>query len=85
MFYDAQKASHYFIENEEEESDENILSGKTSEMIFPAPESKEFILKTFANRPFNYSAPCPQRMYAKVGENTFRVAAAFSVDKQFLW
>ena len=83
MFYDAQRASNFVIDNEEI-PDEDILTGKSSETIFPVPESKEFILRTFANRPFSYSAACPQRMYALVKDNEFRVAAAVSIDKQFL-
>ncbi len=84
MFYDAQRASNFVIDNEEI-PEEDILNGKSSGTIFPAPESKEFILRTFANRPFKYSAACPQRMYALIRDNEFRVAGAFSVDKQFLW
>ena len=84
MFYDAQKASHFFIHNEEENGS-NILTGKNSGTIFPVAEWKEFILRTYANRPYSYSASCPQRMYAKVRDNEFRIAGAFSIDKQFLW
>jgi hypothetical protein len=36
------------------------------------------------SRPFSYSAACPQRMYALVRESEFRLAGAFSIDKQFL-
>ena len=83
MFFDAAKATNFVIENEEE-AEPNTLAGKTSDMIFPSPESKEFILRTVASRPFCYSAPCPQRMYAMIRENEFRLAGAFSIDKQFL-
>ena len=68
MFYDAQRASNFVIDNEEI-PEEDILNGKSSGTIFPAPESKEFILRTFANRPFKYSAACPQRMYALIRDN----------------
>ena len=83
MFFDAQRASNLIIENEDD-LDGDILAGKTSGMIFPDPEMKEFILRTFANRPFSYSAASPQRMYAMVRRSEFRLAGAFSIDKNFL-
>ena len=83
MFFDAQRASNLVIENEDD-VDGDILAGKTSRMIFPDPEMKEFILRTFASRPYSYSAASPQRMYAMVKRSEFRLAGAVSIDKIFL-
>ena len=52
--------------------------------MFPPPESKEFVLRTCVGRPYPYSQSAPQRMYCSVTENEFRVASAFTIDKQFL-
>ena len=52
--------------------------------IFPRPESREFVLRTCVGRPYPYSQSAPQRMYVCVKEKEFRVAGAFTVDKQFL-
>ena len=52
--------------------------------IFPVAESREFVLRTCVGRPYPYSQPAPQRMYCSVKDNEFRVASAFSIDKQFL-
>ena len=52
--------------------------------IFPEPESREFILRTCVGRPYPYSQSAPQRMYCSVTQNEFRVAGAYTIDKQFL-
>jgi hypothetical protein len=83
MFYNAQRASCSIIDNEDP-SDTVDLTGKGHKTIFPAPVSKEYILRTFTPRPYPYSAPTPQRMFTRIDKNEFRVAGAFSIDKQFL-
>ena len=52
--------------------------------VFPQPDSREFILRTCVGRPYPYSQSAPQRMYCCVTKNEFRVAGAFTIDKQFL-
>lgn len=83
MFYDAQRASCRIIDNEAI-SDEIDLSDKDYKTIFPSPVSKEYILRTMTQRPYPYSSPTPQRMFVRINNKEFRVAGAFSIDKQFL-
>ena len=46
----------------------------------PEPSGKEFILRTVVPRPAPYSAPTPQRMFAVLTREQFRLAGAFTVD-----
>ena len=46
----------------------------------PEPSGKEFILRTVVPRPAPYSTPTPQRMFAVLTREQFRLAGAFSVD-----
>ena len=51
---------------------------------FPEPHSREYILRKSTRRPFPYSAETPQRMYCCLRRDEFRVAGAFTIDKQYL-
>ena len=46
----------------------------------PEASGKEFILRTVVPRPAPYSVPTPQRMFAVLTREQFRLAGAFSVD-----
>lgn len=50
---------------------------------FPSPEQREFLLRCCLPRPAPYSASVPQRMYACLLPNDFRLAGAFSQDTTF--
>ena len=52
--------------------------------VFPKAEAREFVLRTCVGRPYPYSQSGPQRMYCRISDNEFRVASAFTIDKQFL-
>ena len=52
--------------------------------LFPKAEAREFVLRTCVGRPYPYSQSGPQRMYCRVTDAEFRVASAFTIDKQFL-
>ena len=73
MFHDAHRAEIMPFEQ-----DDNNIN------IFPKAESREFVLRTCVGRPYPYSQSGPQRMYCRVTDNEFRVASAFTIDKQFL-
>ena len=49
----------------------------------PPPNTKQFIIRSLAPRPFPFSRPIPQRMYAKLCQGEFRVAGCFTVDRQY--
>jgi len=49
----------------------------------PTPMAKEYILKTNCSRPSVYSKQLPQRMFALITLNEFRVSGAFSQDTLF--
>merc|ERR1719427_724857 len=49
----------------------------------PPPSTKQFIIRSLAPRPFPFSRPVPQRMYAKLCQGEFRVAGCFTVDRQY--
>lgn len=51
---------------------------------FPAPSCKEFILRAIAPRPSPTSTPHPQRLYASLKRDHFRLAGMFSEDTIFL-
>eukprot|EP00092_Neocalanus_flemingeri_P094108 GFUD01119652.1.p1 GENE.GFUD01119652.1~~GFUD01119652.1.p1 ORF type:complete len:175 (+),score=45.84 GFUD01119652.1:7-531(+) len=48
----------------------------------PPPSTKQFI-RSLAPRPFPFSRPVPQRMYAMLGQGEFRVAGCFTVDRHY--
>ena len=73
MFRDAFQAENISFDNEDNEIN-----------AFPMAESREFVLRTCVGRPYPYSQSSPQRMYCSIKENEFRVAGAFTIDKQFL-
>lgn len=50
----------------------------------PAESSKEYVLRVPLARPYEYSDAGPQRLYACLKRGEMRMAAAFSVEKQFL-
>lgn len=47
---------------------------------FPMPNSKEYILRNIVKSPSPHASPSPQRMFAVITGNEFRLAAAFSRD-----
>merc|ERR1712179_405416 len=49
----------------------------------PPPSTKQFIIRSLAPRPFPFSRPVPQRMYARLGQGEFRIAGCFTVDRQY--
>ncbi|CAL1547182.1 unnamed protein product [Lymnaea stagnalis] len=50
---------------------------------FPAPSSREYILRAMVPRPAPYSKVLPQRMYCILGEGENRLAGAFTSDSTF--
>lgn len=50
---------------------------------FPAPTSKEFILRAMAPRPAPTSTIYPQRLYVCIDRDSIRMAGAFSEDTVF--
>ena len=46
----------------------------------PDASGREFILRTVVPRPAPYSVPTPQRMFAVLTREQFRLAGAFSAD-----
>ena len=72
MFHDAHRAEIMPFEQDDNSN------------IFPKAEAREFVLRTCVGRPYPYSQSGPQRMYCRVTDNEFRVASAFTIDKQFL-
>ena len=83
MFADAKRADS-MISPDDEDYLISDASGCNSNDIFPRAESREFVLRTCVGRPYPYSQSAPQRMYCLVKDNEFRVAGAFTIDKQFL-
>ena len=75
MFKEAKCQREMIVEDEQVENLTNI---------FPAPVSREFLLKVMVGRPYHYSQPTQQRFYCCLQDKEFRVAGAFSVDTQFL-
>jgi len=49
----------------------------------PPASTKQFIIRSLAPRPFPFSRPVPQRMFAKLSQGEFRVAGCFTVDRQY--
>lgn len=82
MFRDAHKAANMITDDSDEDGDDGDDHGQWA-TVFPAPESKEFILRTWMKRPRPYSTKVPQRMYCCIKDD-LRVAGAFTIDKQFL-
>ncbi|CAD5220148.1 unnamed protein product [Bursaphelenchus okinawaensis] len=72
-------------EHKEEEAtrpvNDSFFSGK--QLKLPAPFRKHYILRTICSRPGVESRLVPQRMYACVGENHFRVCGALTEDLTF--
>jgi len=50
----------------------------------PPPINKQFSLRCVSGRPLPSSRPTPQRMYARLGPSEFRLAGAYTIDRQFL-
>ena len=78
MFGDARRAENMILDEFDVEVENNSMN------IFPRPESREFVLRTCVGRPYPYSQSAPQRMYCCLKEQEFRIAGAFTIDKQFL-
>ncbi len=73
MFNDAFKASQMILDDLD-----------VPKNPFPKPFSRQFVLKVSAPRPYAYSQPSPQRLYCQLKQHEFRLAAAFSIDQQFM-
>lgn len=50
---------------------------------FPSPIKREYILRCTVPNPAPYSTPTPQRMYATLSSNEYRLAGAFTQDTTF--
>ncbi|XP_048506287.1 rab3 GTPase-activating protein catalytic subunit isoform X3 [Athalia rosae] len=83
MFYEAQKAAHMMTSVNSNpdpiDTPKDLGVGK-----FPTPSCKEFILRAIAPRPSPTSTPHPQRLYASLKRDHFRLAGLFSEDTIFL-
>eukprot|EP00095_Tigriopus_kingsejongensis_P007273 maker-scaffold144_size312663-snap-gene-2.35 protein:Tk07273 transcript:maker-scaffold144_size312663-snap-gene-2.35-mRNA-1 annotation:"hypothetical protein BRAFLDRAFT_221256" len=75
MFKEAEKATQMITEDMECSPDLKV---------FPRPVSREYIIRVVVPRPFPYSSKCPQRLYCCIKDREFRLAGAFSLDKQYL-
>ena len=73
MFLEEQRALHMAMDMEDSKINP-----------FPQIFSKEYVLKLSTSRPYVHSRPTPQRLYALMNGREFRVAGAFSIDKQYL-
>ncbi len=77
MFLEAKKSLHMISDD--------FDGGSGGELDpFPEPHSREYILRKSTSRPFPYSHPSPQRIYCCIRRDMFRLAGAFTVDKQYL-
>jgi len=62
----------------------NEVSEKAKQSLtFPAPSEREFLLRVKACVPSPVSTASPQRLYAVVNDDSFRLAGAFSHDTVF--
>ncbi|KAL3281425.1 hypothetical protein HHI36_004633 [Cryptolaemus montrouzieri] len=79
LFGDAQRNANLM---KEEIGDEGkIVQGN---VVFPAPNEREFVMRVQAVKPAIYSGMCPQYLRAILSKNEFRLAGAFAEDISFL-
>lgn len=85
LFAEAQRNSHLIIDEKPLASSDGISSTEyhSTVMEFPKPSAREFILRANLPRPTSSSNPSPQRMYALLTLEEFRLAGAFSQDTTF--
>jgi len=50
----------------------------------PPPSTKQFTLRCVSARPLPSSRPTPQRLYACMAAGEFRLAGAYTIDRQYL-
>ncbi|TRY78537.1 hypothetical protein TCAL_04254 [Tigriopus californicus] len=77
MFKEAEKATQMITDDMEAVTDAPLK-------VFPAPVSREYIIRVAVPRPFPYSAKSPQRLYVCIKDKEFRLAGAFTLDKEYL-
>jgi len=87
LFAASQKSS-YLLPEEGEGSDDSQAARRQSGgsaviSDFPTPAGKEYILRVTVPRPAPWSRPTPQRMFATVVPDDFRLAGVFTQDTTF--
>ncbi|XP_065051656.1 rab3 GTPase-activating protein catalytic subunit-like [Rhopilema esculentum] len=78
-----------FEEEPSHDQETSLSDGKKAhhrprKLSFPAPAGREYILRTTVRKPRDSSRPSPQRMFAVITPDEFRLAGAFTRDTAFI-